>query len=207
MAYGDAPNTNGNTNGVPGATSQPTVSVGEQTLQAHADETLQRVQGQGGLALERLKGRYGPEALALRQQQAQTAAIAGQEGANNLQDSAQQQYGVELTESQLKAQKRMRNLRRASARAAASNNTASQFFEERIAAISDAANIGNSLENTAIGGISSALNTSQQIAMQNQQLSDQHMSGLGGLVGMGMGFAMGGPMGAMMGSSAGAAIF
>ena len=180
---------------------------GEDILQRHTDQTLNRVETQGSLAVQRLQGRYGPEALQLRRDRAVQNAERGVQGENALQDSAQEQYGVELTEAQQKARQRMRGIRFASAKAAAANNEADVMFEERLAAISDAANIGTGLQNTALNSIAQAENVSLSIDQQNQQLRDQHRSGIGGLIGAGIGAAVAGPGGALAASQAGSAIF
>lgn len=185
----------------------PEMSAGEQIMTDHAQGTLNRVRSQGATGLNRFNSQYGEAGLQRRQQTALQNVDRGLEGANNLQDSAIEQYGTELSPAQQKALERVRGLRGASARAAAANNTADQHFEERMAGIAALSNAGAAAEQQGLQGIAQATNTRASINAQNDQLKSQHNSGIGSLVGMGIGMAMGGPMAGAIGGQAGAAIF
>lgn len=182
-------------------------SNGEQILRSEANRDINALQHQGTQAAQNINQLTSPQAVATAQAGAVQTAGRANAAVDGLQDSAQQQYGVELSPAQQKAQNRMRGLRGAASRAAAANGTADRMFEERLAAINDLANVGTDIRQQGLAGLRQSEAVASGVAAQNQANQDSHMSGIGGLIGTGVGFMAGGAMGAAAGGAAGGAIF
>jgi len=179
---------------------------GEQILQNEAQQGINQLQNQGMDAVNNILSATDPSRIAAMQS-SNIASVnaASNAGAANHQ-SALDQYGVELSPAQQRAISSMRGLRGASVRAAAANGTADQMYETRMAAVNDLSNVGTQIRQQGIAGLQQATNVSQSIQQQNDQLQAQHNSGIGGLIGMGIG-SLGGPVGAAIGGAAAGAIF